>query len=58
MAFGFGDAPLKKIGFAGGQPQAQAGLPLVIQQLYGGAQFTPGSDTMEGGFKTSPGFRP
>jgi len=38
--------------------QAQAGLPLVIQQLYGGAQFTPGADTMEGGFKTSPGFRP
>ena len=40
------------------QPQAQAGLPLVIQQLYGGAQFTPGADTMEGGFRTSPGFRP
>ncbi len=40
------------------QPQAQAGLPLIIQQLYGGAQFTPGADTMEGGFRTSPGFRP
>jgi len=58
MAFGFGDAPLKKIGFAGSQPQAQAGLPLVIQQLYGGVPFTPGADTMEGGFRTSPGFRP
>ena len=40
------------------QPQAQVGLPLIIQQLYGGAQFTPGADTMEAGFKTSPGFRP
>lgn len=40
------------------QPQAQAGLPLVIQQLYGGVPFTPGADTMEGGFRTSPGFRP
>ena len=58
MAFGFGDGQLRKIGFAGSQPQAQAGLPLVIQQLYGGAQFTPGADTMEGGFRTSPGFRP
>jgi hypothetical protein len=60
MAFGFGDAPLRKIGFAGSQPQAQAqaGLPLVIQQLYGGVPFTPGADTMEGGFRTSPGFRP
>lgn len=57
----------KKIGFIGQpiqppvqptQPQAQAGLPLIIQQLYGGAQFTPGADTMEGGFRTSPGFRP
>jgi len=61
MAFGFGDAPLRKIGFSGQpttQPLAPAGLPLVIQQLYGGAQFTPGADTMEGGFRTSPGFRP
>ena len=40
------------------QSQAQAGLPLVIQQLYGGVPFTPGADTMEGGFRTSPGFRP
>ena len=62
----------KKIGFIGQpiqppmqqpqapmqQPQAQAGLPLIIQQLYGGAEFTPGADTMEAGFKTSPGFRP
>jgi hypothetical protein len=40
------------------QPQAQAGLPLVIQQLYGGVPFTPGADTMEAGFRTSPGFRP
>jgi len=40
------------------QPQAQAGLPLIIQQLYGGLPFTPGADTMEAGFKTSPGFRP
>ena len=40
------------------QPQAQAGLPLIIQQLYGGLPFTPGADTMEGGFRTSPGFRP
>ena len=40
------------------QPQAQAGLPLIIQQLYGGVPFTPGADTMEGGFRTSPGFRP
>ena len=40
------------------QPQAQVGLPLIIQQLYGGAEFTPGADTMEAGFKTSPGFRP
>ena len=60
----------KKIGFIGGplrppvevpgqaQTQAQAGLPLIIQQLYGGLPFTPGADTMEGGFRTSPGFRP
>ena len=40
------------------QPQAQVGLPLIIQQLYGGLPFTPGADTMEGGFRTSPGFRP
>jgi len=40
------------------QPQAKAGLPLIIQQLYGGAQFTPGANTMEGSFGTSPGFRP
>ena len=38
--------------------QAQLGLPLVIQQLYGGVPFTPGADTMAGGFRTSPGFRP
>ena len=38
--------------------QAQVGLPLVIQQLYGGVPFTPGADTMAGGFRTSPGFRP
>lgn len=61
MAFGFGNSPLRKIGFVGQpttQPLAPAGLPLVIQQLYGGAPFTPGADTMEGGFRTSPGFRP
>ena len=66
MAFGTftRDLPLKKIGFNRPfqppmqQPQAQAGLPLVIQQLYGGVPFTPGADTMEGGFRTSPGFRP
>ena len=36
MAFGFQSIP-KKIGFIGQpttQPQAQAGLPLIIQQLY------------------------
>ena len=38
--------------------QAQLGLPLIIQQLYGGVPFTPGADTMAGGFRTSPGFRP
>ena len=38
--------------------QAQVGLPLIIQQLYGGVPFTPGADTMAGGFRTSPGFRP
>jgi hypothetical protein len=60
MALPFGFNP-QKIGFIGQpttQPLAPAGLPLVIQQLYGGAPFTPGADTMEGGFRTSPGFRP
>jgi len=50
--------PVEVPGQAQPQPQAQAGLPLVIQQLYGGVPFTPGADTMEGGFRTSPGFRP
>ena len=69
MAFGIFNRNIipKKIGFIGQpiqppmpqpQPLEPAGLPLVIQQLYGGAPFTPGADTMEGGFRTSPGFRP
>ena len=47
------------------QQQAQLGLPLILQQLYGpeaGARVSQPQptkpDTVEGGFSTSPGFRP
>ena len=44
------------------QPKAQLGLPLVIQQLYGpeaGAMIQqPVDPAPQGGFTTSPGFRP
>ena len=44
------------------QPKAQLGLPLVLQQLYGpeaGAMIQqPVDPSPQGGFTTSPGFRP